>query len=374
MDFEFTPDQRQMQESIRALLATRYDLARLRQITDEKGFDETLWQALAEAGVFAVMVPEAHDGLGLAPVDAVLLVEEFGRALAPAPVVETMLAAVLIARFGTPDQQATYLPRIAGGALRVTLAHAEAEAGPGSEDIGLRAVEQGNAWKLHGAKILVPNAGVADLLLVTARFGEAGQLGIALCEPGATGLTRREQATLDLASRHHALEFAGVVADVLGGTPDAAAVELLVDLGAAAAAAEMAGIASRVLDDSVAYAAQRVQFGKPIGSFQAIKHKCADIATAVEGARSAAYGAALAMSGTGDTIKPVSIAKAFAGETARRACNDAIQIHGGIGFTWDLGLHLWLRRTRLLETTYGDVAWHQERVLARSLVELGLGG
>jgi len=374
MDFEFTPDQRQMQDSIRALLATRYDLARLRQISDEKGFDETLWQALAEAGVFAMMVPEAHNGLGLAPVDAVLLFEEFGRALAPAPVVETMLASWLIARFGTPDQQATYLPRIASGALRVTLAHAEAEAGPGSEDIGLRALVDRDAWKLNGAKTLVPNASVADLMLVTARFGETGQLGLALCEAGATGLTRREHQTLDHASRHHALEFAGVVAEVLGGAPDAVSVELLLDLGAAAAAAEMAGVASRVLEDSVAYAAQRVQFGKPIGSFQAIKHKCADIATAVEGARSAAYGAALALNGTGDMAKPVSIAKAFAGEAARRACNDAVQIHGGIGFTWDLGLHLWLRRTRLLETSYGDVAWHQERVLAQSLLELGLGG
>lgn len=374
MDFEFTPDQRQMQDSVRALLAARYDLARLRQIADAKGFDEELWQALAEAGVFALMVPEAHEGLGLAPVDAVLMVEEFGRALVPAPVVETMLGAVLIARFGTPDQQATLLPRLASGGLRVTLAHAEAEAGPGSGDIALRAVRVGDAWALHGEKILVPNAGAADLLLVTARFGEAGQVGVALCAPGAEGVTRRGQPTLDHASQHHAIGFGGAMADVLGGGPNAAAVELLVDLGAAAAAAEMAGIAARVLDDSVAYAVQRVQFGKPIGSFQAIKHRCADIATAVEGARSAAYGAALALSGTGETAKPVSIAKAFAGEAARRACNDAIQIHGGIGFTWELGLHLWLRRTRLLETSYGDVAWHQERALARSLIELGLGG
>jgi alkylation response protein AidB-like acyl-CoA dehydrogenase len=372
MDFEFTADQRQMQASIQGLLNDRYGSARSREIAESRGFDDDLWRALADAGVFSLLVPEAQGGLGLGPVDAVLLLEEFGRALAPSPVVETMLAADLIGRFGTAAQRERYLPLIVDGTLRATIAIAEADAGFDPAEIELRADPRDGGCVLRGAKIMVPNLDGTGLLLVVALAGD--RPGVALCDGDAPGLARRDQVTLDRACRHHAVDFADVPAAMLGDAAEPDAVARLFDLCAAAAAAQMAGIAVRALDESVAYAAQREQFGKPIGSFQAIKHKCADMATAVEGARSAAYHAALALSDATTAAKPSSIAKAFAGEAARLVCNHAIQIHGGVGFTWELGLHLWLRRARTLEASHGDIAWHQERVLAQSLLELGIGG
>lgn len=376
MDFEFSQDQRLMQDSLRGLLAARHDMAAARRLADGAGFDPALWGALAEAGVFAVPVPEDQGGLGLGPVDTVLLLEEFGQALVPAPATETLLAAQLLARCGTPAQQARFLPRIAEGALRATLALAEPEGGFGAEEVALAARRRPGGWTLSGRKALVPQAAEAELILLVARFGEAGRLGVALCPAAAPGLQRRDHAGLDLSSRHHFLELAEVEIgneDVLGGAPDPAHAALLFDLGAAAAAAQQAGIAARLLDEAVAYAKQRVQFGQPIGAFQAIKHKCADMATAVEGARAASYHAALALAEGGtDVARAVSVAKAFCGDTARLVCREALQIHGGIGFTWELGLHLWVRRAKALELSFGDTAWHRERVLARSLAELGV--
>jgi len=378
MDFEFSEDQRLMQESLHGLLAERQDMAAARRVADGAGFDQALWAALAEAGVFAVPVPEAQGGLGLGPVDTVLLLEEFGWALVPAPAAETLLAAMLLARCGTPAQQARFLPRIAAGSLRATLALAEPGGGFGVEEVGLAARPRPGGWALSGRKALVPQAVEAELVLLVARFGDEGRLGVALCPAAAPGLARRMHASLDLSSRHHLLDFAEVeigAEEVLGGTPEPAHAALLFDLGAAAAAAQQAGIAARLLDEAVGYAKQRVQFGQPIGGFQAIKHKCADMATAVEGARAAAYHAALALAEGGtDVARAVSVAKAFCGDAARLVCREALQIHGGIGFTWELGLHLWVRRAKALELSFGDTAWHRERALARSLAELGITG
>ena len=378
MDFEFSEDQRLMQESLHGLLAERQDMAAARRVADGAGFDQALWAALAEAGVFAVPVPEAQGGLGLGPVDTVLLLEEFGWALVPAPAAETLLAAMLLARCGTPAQQARFLPRIAAGSLRATLALAEPGGGFGVEEVALAARRRPGGWALSGRKALVPQAAEAELVLLVARFGDEGRLGLALCPAAAPGLARRRHASLDLSSRHHLLDFAEVeigAEEVLGGTPEPAHAALLFDLGAAAAAAQQAGIAARLLDEAVGYAKQRVQFGQPIGGFQAIKHKCADMATAVEGARAAAYHAALALAEGGtDVARAVSVAKAFCGDAARLVCREALQIHGGIGFTWELGLHLWVRRAKALELSFGDTAWHRERALARSLAELGITG
>jgi alkylation response protein AidB-like acyl-CoA dehydrogenase len=376
MDFEFSEDQRLMRDSLRGVLAERHDVAAARRLADGAGFDAALWAALADAGVFSVPVPETHGGLGLGPVDTVLLVEELGRALVPAPAVETLLAAEMLARCGTPAQQARWLPGIAAGSVRATVALAEPGGGFGVEDVALTARRQADGWTLSGTKALVPQAAEAQLILLVARFGDDGRLGVALCPATAASVASRPHASLDLSSRQHLVELAGVAlaaADVLGGAPEPSHAALLFDLGAAAAAAQQAGIAARLLDEAVDYAKQRVQFGQPIGAFQAIKHKCADMATAVEGARAAAYHAALALAeGATDVARAVSVAKAFCGQTCQLVCREALQIHGGIGFTWELGLHLWVRRAKALELAFGDTSWHRERALARSLAELGI--
>jgi alkylation response protein AidB-like acyl-CoA dehydrogenase len=190
------------------------------------------------------------------------------------------------------------------------------------------------------------------------------------------GVSLREHSTLDPSSRFHELELdsmAVVRDDILGGEPSPASVGRLLDASGGVSAMIMTGIAGKVLDNAVAYATQRLQFDKPIGSFQAIKHRCADMAVAIDASRSAAYYAAWALAEEApDRAKAVSMAKANCGEAARFVCNEGIQIHGGVGFTWELGLHFYVRRAKMLEYAYGDAAYHRERVMAATLAELGI--
>ena len=377
MDFEFSPEQMQMQDTVRGLLADHYDTARAKAVAETGGQDERVWRQLAEAGIFSVAVPEAHGGMGLGFVDLALILEEFGRALVPAPAAETLVATDVIARHATPEQQAKWLPAIAAGKLRVTLGIAEVDAGYGTDFTTSVAEPTGNGWTLDGLKILVPDAAGSDLILASVRFGTGGPVGLVALDRTRPGVSLRPHVGLDRSSRHDEVTFSAVSItedDIVGGAPSAAAVALASEGGAAAAALQMTGIAARVLDDAVAYAGQRTQFGKAIGSFQAIKHRCADMAVSLEGARSAAYYAAWAVAEDSPGLEQaVSMAKAFCGDTSRFVCREGIQIHGGIGFTWDLGLHLWVRRAKMLESAYGDAIQHRERVLSRTLADLGIG-
>ena len=377
MDFEFSPEQMQMQDTVRGLLADHYDTARAKAVAESGGQDEHVWRRLAEAGIFSVAVPEAHGGMGLGFVDLALILEEFGRALVPAPAAETLVATDVLARHATPEQQARWLPAIGEGTVRVTLAIAEVDAGYGTEFTTSIAEPTGNGWTLDGLKILVPDAADSDLILASARFGADGPVGLVALDRARPGVSLRPHVGLDRSSRHDEVTFSAVsitLDDIVGGAPSAAAVALASEGGAAAAALQMTGIAARVLDDAVAYAGQRTQFGKPIGSFQAIKHRCADMAVSLEGARSAAYYAAWAVAEDSPGLEQaVSMAKAFCGDTSRFVCREGIQIHGGIGFTWDLGLHLWVRRAKMQESAYGDAIQHRERVLSRTLADLGIG-
>jgi len=377
MDFEFSPEQMQMQDTVRGLLADHYDTARAKAVAETGGQDERVWRQLAEAGIFSVAVPEAHGGMGLGFVDLALILEEFGRALVPAPAAETLVATDVIARHATPEQQARWLPAIAAGKLRVTLGIAEVDAGYGTDFTTSVAEPTGNGWTLDGLKILVPDAAGSDLILASVRFGTGGPVGLVALDRTRLGVSLRPHVGLDRSSRHDEVTFSAVSItedDIVGGAPSAAAVALASEGGAAAAALQMTGIAARVLDDAVAYAGQRTQFGKAIGSFQAIKHRCADMAVSLEGARSAAYYAAWAVAEDSPGLEQaVSMAKAFCGDTSRFVCREGIQIHGGIGFTWDLGLHLWVRRAKMLESAYGDAIQHRERVLSRTLADLGIG-
>jgi len=377
MDFEFSPEQMQMQDTVRGLLADHYDTARAKAVAETGGQDERVWRQLAEAGIFSVAVPEAHGGMGLGFVDLALILEEFGRALVPAPAAETLVATDVIARHATPEQQAKWLPAIAAGKLRVTLGIAEVDAGYGTDFTTSVAEPTGNGWTLDGLKILVPDAAGSDLILASVRFGTGGPVGLVALDRTRPGVSLRPHVGLDRSSRHDEVTFSAVSItedDIVGGAPSAAAVALASEGGAAAAALQMTGIAARVLDDAVAYAGQRTQFGKAIGSFQAIKHRCADMAVSLEGARSAAYYAAWAVAEDSPGMEQaVSMAKAFCGDTSRFVCREGIQIHGGIGFTWDLGLHLWVRRAKMLESAYGDAIQHRERVLSRTLADLGIG-
>jgi alkylation response protein AidB-like acyl-CoA dehydrogenase len=377
MDFDFSEEQYMFRDTVKSFLEEKYGLAKVRALEKDGRFDAELWAALNEMGTFAMLVPEQFGGLGLSFIDVSLVLEEYGRALVPAPVAETIVATDLIAKHGSDEQKARLLPLIAAGNLKIVPAIVETDAGYDPEDISVTAVTSGNGWRLSGRKLLVPHAAAADLILAAIRFGAGGPLGLALLEPSREGISLRLHATLDLSNRFYEVAFDNVSLlqdDILGGGASPVAVRRLIDVSGVAAAAQMTGIASKVLDEAVKYAGQRVQFDKPIGSFQAIKHRCADMAVSIDASRSAAYYAAWAVAEhSSDSGRAVSIAKSFCGDTSRFVCNEGIQLHGGIGFTWELGLHLYLRRAKVLEYSYGDAAYHRERVLAGTLTEMQSG-
>jgi alkylation response protein AidB-like acyl-CoA dehydrogenase len=374
MDFDFSEEQYMFQEATRGFLEKNHNLQRLRAEPSE-AFDHVFWTQLSETGAFAMLVPEQFGGLGMGLTDLALVLEEYGRALIPVPVTETIGATDVIARFGTEEQKARLLPRIAEGQLKVVPAVAERTAGYGTADVTASATSAGNGWRLSGHKVLVPNAAIADLILVATRFDNE-TLGLVMIENDRNGVSLDEHHTLDLMNPYHELRLDSVSiapVDVLGGVPSSAPLDRLLDVSALLGATMMTGISGKVLEKVVDYVAQRTQFGKPIGSFQAIKHRCADMAVQIEASRSAAYYAAWALAEESpNRSKAISMAKSYCGDASRFVCNQGVQLHGGIGFTWELGLHLFLRRAKVLEYSYGDANYHRERVLSETLSELGL--
>lgn len=377
MNFDFNDEQQMFQETTRGFLERNYGLDRVRALLEGDGFDRDLWESLTQNGAFSMLVPEEHGGMGLSFVDLALVLEEYGRALVPGPVAETIVCTDIIARFGTDEQKERFLPPIAEGQLKIVPAITEAEAGNDPAEIAVTAMPRGNGWSISGSKVLVPHAATADLILLAVRFGEGGPRGLALIENDRAGVVLREHSTIDLSNRFHELvltDVAVVQGDVVGGAPSDHAVTRLLDASGVVAAILMTGIAGKVLDDAVEYAKQRTQFGKPIGSFQAIKHRCADMAVAIDASRSAAYYAAWALAENApDRARAVSMAKSYSGDTSRFVCNEGVQLHGGIGFTWELGLHLYLRRAKVLEYSYGDAAYHRDRLLTDAIDQIMLG-
>lgn len=376
MNFDFSEEQYSFRDSIRGFLE-KHENVRAPDTGRVSSDDvDLLWSKLADLGTFSLLVPEEYGGLGLNFVDLALVLEEFGRELVPSAVIETLVATELLARYGSAEQKASILPRIAEGRLKLSSAVAESTAGYDPADISAAVRPTASGRLLSGTKILVPAAGTADFLLVAALCGDRGP-GVILLERGRSGIELREHQTFDLMSAYHEVTFGNVAIadrDFLGGAPSRDAVLRLMDASAASAAVLMTGIAGKVMDTTVEYVKQRQQFGKAIGSFQAIKHKCADMAVAVDSCRSASYYAAWAFAGnTSDQAKAVSIAKSFCGHMSRMVCNEGIQLHGGMGFTWDLALHHYLRRAKLLEYSFGDAPYHRRRVTRAALDELRTG-
>ncbi|MBY0582337.1 MAG: acyl-CoA dehydrogenase family protein [Sphingomonas sp.] len=365
MNFGFDEDQKSLADTVAQQLA---DFPRLTAPELMPLEDDSVWRALADLGLFALLVPERNEGIGLSLVDLALAVEALGAGLAPPSVVSTLIATDAIARHGSDLQQRALLPKIAVGQLKVAIALLESDAGYGADAVRTAFT----AGTLRGEKILVADAAAADLLLVVAR-GEDGPV-IIMVDPGAPGVTLRPHDDLDPSSGHCAVMFDRVkLGDdaVLGQAAPARAVDRLLDVAATLHAGLAMGIAGLMLDKAVEYAKTRVQFGQAIGAFQAIKHRCADMAVAVEAGRSAAYYAFwTAAEETPDRARASSMAKAYCGDVARHVCNETIQVHGGMGFTWELGLHRFLRRSKVIEHAYGDAAWHNERILSATLATM----
>jgi len=341
----------------------------------ERGYDPRVWKQLSdELAWTALTIPEAYGGLGLSSLDLHPLMEEMGRALLCAPFFSTIcLGANALLIGGSHAQKDRYLPSIAAGEITVTLAHAEKNLARGADAIEATYSRRGDGYVLRGSKHYVVDGHTADLIIVTARAeGSRGSEGISwFVVPGdAAGLTRTWTPSMDQTRKLARVVLDGVTVPAescVGAEGDAwHACERALDLARIALAAEQVGAAEMCLDMSVEYAKVRHQFGRPIGSFQAIKHKCADMLTMVESARSAAFlASALAGQDEADLGEAASSAKAFCSDVFFHCAAENIQIHGGIGFTWEHPAHMYFKRAKASEVLLGDPAFHRERVAQR---------
>jgi alkylation response protein AidB-like acyl-CoA dehydrogenase len=367
VDFAFSSDQQLLRSAARTFLEEQCTPAVVRALWDDvRGESETLWKEMARLGWLGLALPEAHGGSDLGMVETAIVLEELGRVAYPGPYLPTALVAAAIAVAGSAEQQRRWLPGIAAGEIRGSVAFLDAELGWDLHALGARAEPAGDGYRLSGVKQFVPWAAVADVLLVPARLAEGPALF--LVPASASGIAIAPVAAMDPGTRWATvtLDRVALPGAALLGTPGQGE-RLAADLlrrGAVGAAAEMLGAARRCLDMSVAYAKVREQFGQSIGSFQAIRHKCAEMLLEVENAHAATYYAAWALDARAeDHAVAASIAKAYVGDAARRVCGEAIQVHGGIGFTWEYDLHLYFKRAKALEASYGDADHHRELIV-----------
>ncbi|MFN2538059.1 MAG: acyl-CoA dehydrogenase family protein, partial [Mycobacteriales bacterium] len=327
------------------------------------GNDPDVWAQLsAQLGLTALIIPEEYGGLGYGTVELAVVLEEMGAALLVSPYFATVaLAAQALIASGNASAQARWLPGIADGSVTATLAVSD-EGGPWElAGVAAAATATGDSWSITGTKSFVVDGDTADIILVAAWADS--ELELFVVEGQAPGLTRTRLETLDATRRLARLELEGVEAVRVGLRDASDLLERTADLVAVALAAEQVGGAQRCLDMAVDYAKVREQFGRPIGSFQAIKHKCADMLVQVESARSAAtYAAAVAADGGPEASIAASLAKSYCSEAFTHAAKESIQVHGGIGFTWEHDAHLYLKRAKSSELLFGSPVEHRARL------------
>ena len=368
MNFGFSEEQEELRKAVRRFLDDKSPSTEVRRLMETtEGYDPAVWSQMAnQLGLQALAIPEAYGGAGFGYVELVVVLEEMGRTLLCAPYFSTVaLAANALLSSGDEAAKAEYLPGIANGETIATLAFTEESGRWELDGITMEAKPAGDGWVLDGTKSYVLDGHTANLILVAART--ANGLSLFAVAGDADGLTRTPLSTMDQTRKQAKLTFAATPARLVG--EDGAAGPVLsktLDLAAVALAAEQVGGAQRVLDMSVEYAKNRIQFGRPIGSFQAIKHKCADMLLEVESAKSAAYYAGWAAAEDNDEL-PVTacLAKAYCSEAYFHAAAENIQIHGGIGFTWEHDAHLYFKRAKSSELLLGDPAYHRELLAQR---------
>jgi alkylation response protein AidB-like acyl-CoA dehydrogenase len=365
--FAFTEEQEQLRAAVRRFLAEKSPEPEVRRLMETvPGYDAGVWrQAAGQLGLTGLAIPEKFGGSGSGYVELTVVFEEMGAALLCAPFFATVaLAANLLLSIDDEIAKADYLPGLASGDVIATVALAEPSGRWDEAGITLEATASAGAWSLTGEKLYVLDGAVADLFLVVART-PAG-VSVFAVERGAPGLTVQPLATMDQTRKQARVRLDATPARLLGTEGTGwAAVSRMLDLAAVALAAEQVGGAQRVLDMAVDYAKTRVQFGKPIGSFQAIKHKCADMFLEVESARSAAYYGGFVAQDVDELPVAASLAKAYCSEAYLHAAAENIQIHGGIGFTWEHPAHLYFKRAKSSELLFGDPAYHRELLAQR---------
>jgi len=368
VNFAFSEEQEELRKVVRQFLDSKSSEAAVREQMDtEQGYDEAVWKQMADQlGLQGLVIPEEFGGSGYGFIELVVVLEEMGRRLLCAPYfASVVLAGQTLLHSGDEGAKAELLPGIASGETIAALAFTEPSGRWDEAGITTAATKTGDSWTLDGTKMFVIDGHTATLLVVAART-DAG-VSLFTVPAAAEGVTRTSLSTMDQTRKQAKVEFAGTPATLLGTEGQGWAVlSQVLDLAAVALAAEQVGGAQFVLDMAVQYAKDRVQFGRPIGSFQAIKHKCADMLLEVESAKSAAYYAGWCASELNDELPSVaSLAKAYCSEAYFHAAAENIQIHGGIGFTWEHPAHLYFKRAKSSELLFGDPTYHRELLAQR---------
>jgi alkylation response protein AidB-like acyl-CoA dehydrogenase len=372
MDFGFSEEQEMLRSSARDFLAKEAPMTYVRKMMeDEVGFSGDLWKKMADLGWMGLILPEEHGGSGLDFVDLIVVLEEMGRVVLPGPFFSTVvLGGVALLAGGSDALKQEILPKLAAGDVRLTLAQLEPSGRWGADGIALEAKPDGSGYVLDGTKLFVPDAHVADHIVVAGRApGSSGTDGVTLflVDAKAPGIKITQLKTMDQTRRlsEVVLTNVRVAGDRVLGTAGQgwALLDRIVDRGRVGLCAEMCGGAQKVLEMSVDYAKVREQFGKPIGSFQAIQHKCANMLVEVESSKSVTYYAAWAVANdVAEAPLAAAMAKAYCSDAYRHVSGEGIQIHGGIGFTWEHDMHIYFKRAKSSEVTFGDATWNRELV------------
>jgi alkylation response protein AidB-like acyl-CoA dehydrogenase len=372
MDFGFNQEQELLRNTARKFLENECNSEFVRaRMAEPAGVTDAFWTKLAEQGWTGLVYPEEFGGTGMGFVDLTVLMEEMGRAVMPGPFFSTLLGGLTILEAGSAAQKKEWLTRIAAGEAKAALAFTEPNARWDAAGVTVTARESGGKFTLSGTKLFVLDAHVADIIVVVARTKESKRpeegLSLFLVPKGTRGLSVKLLPTMDQTRKLCEVKLEDVVvgADALLGPRDGGWTPLarVLDRATVALCAEMCGGAQRVLDMTTEYAKIRIAFGKPIGSYQGVKHRAADMLVESENAKSLTYYAAWAVDeNVPEAPLAASMAKAYASDAFRRIAGAGIQLHGGIGFTWEHDLHLYFKRAKSSEFTFGDASYHRERV------------
>ncbi len=368
MNFGFSDEQEELRKMVKRFLEEKSPESEVRRLmASAEGYDPAVWSMMAnELALQGLGIPEEYGGQGFGPVELYVVFEEMGAALFCGPYFSTVaLAANALLLVGSEVDKQKHLPGIAAGDTIATVALTDDAGQWDLSSTSLRAEASGDSWTLNGVCNYVTDGNVASLILVPAHTAKG--LSLFAVHGGASGIDREALATMDQTRKQSRISFDNAPAELIGAEGQAlAGLQTTMQIAVAALAAEQVGGAQRVLTNAVEYAKTRVQFGRPIGSFQAIKHKCADMLLDVESAKSAAYYAAWAAQEQNDELPiAASLAKSFCSEAYFHCAAENIQIHGGIGFTWEHHAHLYFKRAKSSELFMGDPAYHRELLAER---------
>jgi alkylation response protein AidB-like acyl-CoA dehydrogenase len=358
--FDLNDEQQQIKETAREFLASRYKPERIRELIDnELGFEESDWKEMVELGWPGLALPEEHGGQGLGIVELAAVFEEMGYALAPSPLLSNTVAGLALAHCGSEAQKAEYLAPLAAGGKRGTVALIDAGSPGTIGEFEMEARAGDGGVVLDGEKVMVLDAGAADFLLVATSEGNRH-----IVEVDQTGVSLERESSIDPGRRFYSVRLDAVEVPAERTLPaEREDYQPVLNRVCVAVAAELTGIAQRTMEMAVEYAKERQQFGRPIGSYQAVSHRCAQMLLETESARSATYYAAWTADASPEELPlAASMAKAYASDAGWRVAGESLQVHGGIGFTWEHDLHLWLKRAKVDASLFGDAHWHRERV------------